>query len=274
MPRNCAGWSCRSNKIIIFADMASNTRFTSFSPVAGISSVVREIVDYLQEAHEYYTSSALVVLSSSIEKIIAPGPEKQKQVVWKFFTDYKAELMRHFDYEETEVLPYIKSLLSGERRRDVCIDDFEDGHFNIEEKLSDLRNILRSSFPVQDESDEKLFAFMARLGKDLSRHSYVEDEVMLPLVRLLEKMPPSLTNAHPRRENSSVQEELSEREKEILRGVAEGLMNKEIADRYDISINTVITHRKNISRKTGIKTTSGLTAYAILNNLIDINSVV
>lgn len=61
--------------------------------------------------------------------------------------------------------------------------------------------------------------------------------------------------------------DLSDREKEILVSVAKGLTNKEIADKHKISIHTVISHRKNITRKTGIKTISGLTVYAIFNNL-------
>lgn len=68
-------------------------------------------------------------------------------------------------------------------------------------------------------------------------------------------------------------EELSAREKEILVCVAKGMLNKEIADHYNISIYTVITHRKHITRKTGIKTVAGLTVYALLNNLIDMNSM-
>ena len=67
-------------------------------------------------------------------------------------------------------------------------------------------------------------------------------------------------------------EELSAREKEILVSVAKGMLNKEIADRFNISIHTVITHRKNITRKTGIKPVAGLTVYALLNNLLDVNS--
>ena len=51
------------------------------------------------------------------------------------------------------------------------------------------------------------------------------------------------------------------------------MLNKEIADLYNISIYTVITHRKNITRKTGIKTVAGLTVYALLNNLIDTNAI-
>ena len=63
--------------------------------------------------------------------------------------------------------------------------------------------------------------------------------------------------------------ELSKREIDVLVAVAKGLMNKEIADQMNISIHTVISHRKNITKKTGIKSVSGLTVYALLNNLID-----
>lgn len=71
------------------------------------------------------------------------------------------------------------------------------------------------------------------------------------------------------KDHDDSREELSSREKEILVCVARGMLNKEIADRFHISIHTVITHRKNITRKTGIKTVAGLTVYALLNNLID-----
>lgn len=73
--------------------------------------------------------------------------------------------------------------------------------------------------------------------------------------------------------SGTAENELSSREKEILTCVAKGLLNKEIADLHNISIHTVITHRKNITRKTGIKTVAGLTVYALLNNLIDMGSI-
>ena len=62
--------------------------------------------------------------------------------------------------------------------------------------------------------------------------------------------------------------ELSEREREVLVEVANGLSNKEIATKLHISVHTVITHRKNIVKKTGIKSVAGLTVYAMLNNLM------
>lgn len=62
--------------------------------------------------------------------------------------------------------------------------------------------------------------------------------------------------------------ELSEREREVLVEVANGLSNKEIATKLHISVHTAITHRKNIVKKTGIKSVAGLTVYAMLNNLM------
>lgn len=61
---------------------------------------------------------------------------------------------------------------------------------------------------------------------------------------------------------------LSSRETDVLKLVASGFANKEIADRLNISINTVLSHRKNISAKLGIKSVSGLSLFAIMNGLI------
>jgi len=63
-------------------------------------------------------------------------------------------------------------------------------------------------------------------------------------------------------------EDLSDREIEVLSQLVKGLSNKEIADKLNISIHTVISHRKNITEKTGIKSLSGLTIYAITRKII------
>lgn len=62
--------------------------------------------------------------------------------------------------------------------------------------------------------------------------------------------------------------ELSSREIDVLQLIVKGITNKEIADKLNISLNTVLTHRKNITAKLGIKTVSGLTFYAIMNGII------
>lgn len=66
---------------------------------------------------------------------------------------------------------------------------------------------------------------------------------------------------------------LSKRETEILRHLTLGLTNQDIADKLFLSVHTVMTHRKKITRKLGIKSLSGLTVYALMNNLVDIREV-
>jgi DNA-binding NarL/FixJ family response regulator len=72
---------------------------------------------------------------------------------------------------------------------------------------------------------------------------------------------------------SHVEDVLTDREIDILKLLTTGLANKEIADKLNISINTVITHRKNISQKTGIKSVSGLTIYAVVKKLITLENI-
>ncbi len=68
-------------------------------------------------------------------------------------------------------------------------------------------------------------------------------------------------------------DELSAREVQVLQLVVSGAINKEIADRLKISLNTVLTHRKNITAKLGIKTISGLTLYALMHGYISTEDI-
>jgi DNA-binding NarL/FixJ family response regulator len=66
---------------------------------------------------------------------------------------------------------------------------------------------------------------------------------------------------------------LSDREIEVMSLIAQGLINKEIADRLNIGLSTVITHRKNIMDKLGLKSVSALTIYAVMHGYVDINNI-
>lgn len=89
------------------------------------------------------------------------------------------------------------------------------------------------------------------------------------------KISRTIINALKNEKNEEISEttELSDREKEVLILIAKGQMSKEIADTLNISVHTVISHRKNITKKTGIKSIAGLVAYALLNNIIDSSEI-
>ena len=66
---------------------------------------------------------------------------------------------------------------------------------------------------------------------------------------------------------------LSNREIEVLSLIVQGMINKEIADKLNISLTTVITHRKNIMDKLGMRSVSALTIYAVMHGYVDINKI-
>ena len=66
---------------------------------------------------------------------------------------------------------------------------------------------------------------------------------------------------------------LSDREIEVMALIVQGFINKEIADKLNIGLSTVITHRKNIMDKLGMKSVSALTIYAVMHGYVDINNI-
>ena len=123
-------------------------------------------------------------------------------------------------------------------------------------EYSDAAVVGLQTIPMDDEQKKQYDALIG-----------LNDDPVLIVRKLRESL-------DSRQDNPETEEyDLSAREKEILVCVAKGMLNKEIADACNLSIHTVITHRKNITRKTGIKTVAGLTVYALLNNLIDSSSI-
>ena len=77
-------------------------------------------------------------------------------------------------------------------------------------------------------------------------------------------------NSDSENNKNEEREDLSDREIDVLKLLTEGNSNKQIANKLKISAHTVISHRKNIVQKTGIKSVSGLTIYAVINKIIDL----
>ena len=230
-----------------------------------------DVVKYLRLSHKYYMEVGLKTLGALLERMSLPCDSRSREILKRFFYDYREELSRHFEYEEEKVFPYVESVLSGARAAPFTADEFSHAHESAEEKLEDLKSLVVKYMPPECNREDLSLTvlYLYTLGQDVQKHIQLEDTILAPLLsprerRVLEsRTEPESVPADP----------LSQREKEILVCVARGMLNKEIADCFHISIYTVITHRKNITRKIGIKTVAGLTVYALLNNLIDINTV-
>jgi len=131
----------------------------------------------------------------------------------------------------------------------------------VEEKLSKNNNLFVVSFTRKENGSARTKKYEFELT-ELSSALQIQK-----LVQVIRKSASKYKNNLP--DNG----ELTLREKDVIRHIAMGYSNKETADKLNISIHTVISHRKNITEKLNIKSISGLTVYAIMNNLIDIKDI-
>ena len=210
---------------------------------------LKDVLKYLRRSHAYYMEVAMQEITAALVALTEPCDERHRNIIRKFFNEYKEELFKHLEYEENTVFPQAEAALHNGR---ITPDDYEENHSHVEEKLEDLKNLVMKYMPpVCGQQDiYRALTCIFSLQEDLSRHILVEDGILVPIVN--RRMHTELESRFDTPGEKG--EELSAREKEILVCVAKGMLNKEIADAENISIHTVITHRKNITRKTGIKT--------------------
>jgi DNA-binding NarL/FixJ family response regulator len=124
------------------------------------------------------------------------------------------------------------------------------------------------------EKDIRLVAFISSFIDPSALGKYDEAISILDDLDTLTLKISRLQNIKPTgEEESDSTESLSLREKEIVVCIVKGMTNKEIAEKLFLSIHTVITHRRNISKKLQIHSTAGLTIYAIVNKLIELRDI-
>ena len=241
---------------------------------------VASLLNYLKKTHKYYLDYLLPSIRFNLLNAIDCSVQNEVAfLVLKFFDEYVEEIRRHMEYEDNAVFGYVEKLLNGE------VLDIEGGHLlssnheSIEDKLNELKNLFLKYYP-QQENNEKLNSVIISIyqaEEDLYLHCQVEDNIFSPAVRQLEKENKkkggNAVNAEQEEANSSADEQLSDREKEVVACVARGLSNKDIADKLFLSVNTVTTHRRNIARKLHIHSAAGLAIYAIVNKLVALEDV-
>ena len=202
------------------------------------------------------------------------------RLILRLYDEYAHTVINHMQYEEKMVFPYVEGLEKGIISTTYDIETFSRHHGQIDKKLRELKNIIIKYLPSDGLHNNQLSATLYDIyncEQWLDQHSHVEDEIFIPAIRRLEKMSRqddvSVKISNMISQQPDNRETLSEREKDVIVALVQGMTNKEIADHLCISINTVITHRRNIARKLQIHSAAGLTIYAIVNNLVDISNV-
>jgi regulator of cell morphogenesis and NO signaling len=184
-------------------------------------------------------------------------------------------------YEQKTLFPYVQSLLDGHPNSDYNVDTFSKHHSATDKKLRELKLLIIKYLPQDGLHNNQLTATLHDIYENevwLRQHAMVEDCIFVPAIRRMElvtRQSDVTRNISDMVFKGGTQnsEQLSDRERDVIIALVQGMANKEIADHLCISVNTVITHRRNIARKLQIHSPAGLTIYAIVNNLVDISAV-
>ena len=219
---------------------------------------VSTLLHYLEASHRYYLDFQLPYIRRELQESISENDALGKTL-----------------------FPYVQSLLDGRPLPNYTVEMFSKHHESADKKLRELKLLIIKYLPGDAHLNSKLTATLYDIYNNeewLQQHADVEDHIFTPAIRRMEQR---LKQDDVTKNISSMVfkggqdsgEALSDRERDVIIGVVQGLQNKEIADRLYISVNTVITHRRNIARKLQIHSPAGLTIYAIVNGLVDISSV-
>lgn len=214
---------------------------------------------YLRNAHTYFLDFRLPYLRRSLIEALIPAGAANKipMLILQCYDEFVQEIRTHIEHENAGMF------------EEHAHDDQR-----ITDKLSEIKSLIIKYYP-SDQTMQKgavtytLISVMSDLWhteQDFADHCAIEDEILRPALS-------NVSENQPLQPFKQEADALSERERDVLIQVVNGLSNKEIADVLCISTHTVITHRKNITRKLNIHSTAGLTIYAIVNKLINLTNL-
>ena len=242
---------------------------------------VPTLLHYLQDSHAYFLEFQLPYIRRELSESLDEN-DSLGRLILKFYDEYAHEIRRHMQYEQKTLFPYVQQLIDGEPANDYNVETFSKHHGATDKKLRELKLLIIKYLPQDGLHNNQLTATLHDIYENevwLRQHAMVEDHIFVPAIRRLEQ----ITKQQDVTRNISGMvfgnataqnpDALSDREKDVIISLVQGMSNKEIADHLCISINTVITHRRNIARKLQIHSPAGLTIYAIVNGLVDISTV-
>ena len=251
--------------------------YRDFDDVSKLS--IPTLMHYLKASHEYFLGFQLPTIRKELVDAL-DEKDNLARLILKLYDDYARTIRSHMKYEEKTVFPYVEALLSGQPTGNYDIETYSKHHGQTDNLLRELKSIIIKYLPSDGLHNNLLSACLYDIYNNeawLSYHADVEESIFIPAIRWLERkskqsdVSAKITSMIS--QNANNPDALSDREKDVVVSLVQGMTNKEIADHLCISINTVITHRRNIARKLQIHSPAGLTIYAIVNHLVDISSV-
>ena len=242
---------------------------------------VPTLLHYLEASHAYFLDFQLPYIRRELSESLNED-DSLARLIMRFYDEYAHEIRRHMKYEQKTLFPYVQSLIEGRPASDYNVDTFSKHHGATDKRLRELKLLIIKYLPQDGLHNNQLTATLHDIYENevwLRQHAMVEDHIFVPAIRRLEQQTKqsdvtrNITDMVFKAATGQNPDALSDREKEVIISLVQGMSNKEIADHLCISVNTVITHRRNIARKLQIHSPAGLTIYAIVNNLVDISAV-
>ena len=253
---------------------------------------VPTLLHYLEASHAYFLDFQLPYIRRELTESLNENdiPEQSPsnrslslaRLILRFYDEYAHEIRLHMKYEQKTLFPYVESLLQGRPTSDYNVETFSKHHSATDKKLRELKLLIIKYLPQDGQHNNQLTATLHDIYENevwLRQHAQVEDHIFVPAIRRLEQIvkqndvTKNISDMVFKGGVGQNPEALSDREKDVIVSLVQGMSNKEIADHLCISTNTVITHRRNIARKLQIHSPAGLTIYAIVNGLVDISTV-
>ena len=242
---------------------------------------VPTLLHYLEASHAYFLDFQLPYIRRELAESLNEN-DSLARLILRFYDEYAHEIRRHMKYEQKTLFPYVESLIEGRPANDYNVDTFSKHHGATDKKLRELKLLIIKYLPQDGLHNNQLTATLHDIYENevwLRQHAEVEDHIFVPAIRRLEQVvkqsdvTKNITDMVFKGGIGPNSDALSDREKEVIIALVQGMSNKEIADHLCISTNTVITHRRNIARKLQIHSPAGLTIYAIVNGFVDISAV-
>lgn len=190
---------CRLHSINcrFFLIIANINTFSTYLPSVKELNLITidELIHYLKRSHLNYLNRRIKVIEEKLLSISESTNGSEFKLILKFFRNYKAEVIKHFNYEENVVFPYINSLLGKQTQAGAySIEQYEDNHSNIDDKLSDLKNIIIKYLPYGEMTPEDLSSVndvlkdIFTFEEDLAKHTRIENKVLIPMVHRIEEV--------------------------------------------------------------------------------------